>query len=211
MNVLLCETAQSSLQNMAALLNDAPDVKVVAVARTGREALKTLNSEPIDLSIHSEDTVDLARFIRHELRDEVAESVSRVVAAEAPTTPLIVKAHQLGFDGILTVPRSSAGLTAELKAVLARQNLLSEHPIIKSLDLSPGALDRRLQYANPVEIGIADLMGIGLTDQDISAAMQLSLQSVRNHIESLLSANDLSNRTQLAVLRAIDWSIPDFA
>ena len=73
MNILLCETAQSPLQNMAALLNNAPDVKVVAVARTGREALKALNSEPIDLSIHSEDTVDLARFIRHELRDEVAE------------------------------------------------------------------------------------------------------------------------------------------
>jgi DNA-binding NarL/FixJ family response regulator len=54
-------------------------------------------------------------------------------------------------------------------------------------------------------------MGIGLTDQDISTAMQLSLQSVRNHIESLLNANELSNRTQLAVLRAIDWSIPDFA
>ena len=133
------------------------------------------------------------------------------MATEAPTTPLIVKVHQLGFDGILTVPRSSAELTAELKAVLVRQNLLAEHPIIKSLDLNPGALDRRLQYANPVEIGIADLMGIGLTDQDISAAMQLSLQTVRNHIESLLRANDLSNRTQLAVLRAIDWSIPDFA
>ena len=175
MNVLLCETAQSPLQNMATLLGGAPDVKVVAVARTGREALKALNSGPIDLSIHSEDTVDLARFIRHELRDEIAESVSRVVATEAPTTPL------------------------------------SEHPIIKSLDLSPGALDRRIQYANPIEIGIADLMGIGLTDQDISTAMQLSLQSVRNHIESLLNANELSNRTQLAVLRAIDWSIPDFA
>jgi DNA-binding NarL/FixJ family response regulator len=211
MNVLLCETAHSQLQNVAGLLNDAPGVNVVAIARTGREALRVLNSEPVDLSIHSEDTVDLSRLIRHELRDEVAESVSRVVAAEAPTTPLIVKAHQLGFDGILTVPQTAAELAAALKAVLTRRNPLSEHPIIKTLDLSPGALDRRLRYANQTEIGIADLMGIGLADQDIATAMQLSLQSVRNHIESLLHANSLSNRTQLAVLRAIDWSIPDFA
>ena len=211
MNVLLCETAKSPLGDVVDLLTQTPEVKLVAVARTGRDAIEVLNSEKVDVSIHSEDTVDLSRLIRPALNDEVALSIARVVASASPSTPLLVKAHQLGFDGVLAVPESPQKLASELNDVVGRRTSLSDHPTIKALHLSPGTLTRKLKYSNQTEIGIADLMGIGLSDHEIATAMQISTQAVRNHIEQLIHDNGLSNRTQLAVLRAIDWSIPDFA
>lgn len=49
---------------------------------------------------------------------------------------------------------------------------------------------------------IADLVGIGLTDEEIARVIDRSLQHTRNRIEHLLFSNDLTHRTQLAVIRA---------
>ena len=211
MNVLLCESTHSPLTAVAELLQQAPDVNVVSIARTGRDAIDVLNSDPVDVSIHSEDTVELSRFIREAIPETVSSAVSRVVASPRPTTPLLVKAHQFGFDGVIAVPSSPAVLASELVDVVSRRSSLSEHPVIKSLNLTPGILTRTLSYSNQLESGIADLIGIGLSDREIAETLQMSLQTVRNHIEKLLQDNQLSTRTQLAVLHAINWSIPDFA
>lgn len=211
MNVLLCESTHSPLTAVAELLQRAPELNLVSIARTGRDAIDVLNSEPVDVSIHSEDTVELSRFIRDAIPETVSSSVARVVASPRPTTPLLVKAHQFGFDGVIAVPSSPAALASELVDVVSRRSSLSEHPVIKSLNLTPGILTRTLFYANQLESGIADLIGIGLSDREIAETLQLSLQAVRNHIEQLLQDNQLSTRTQLAVLHAINWSIPDFA
>ena len=211
MNVLLCESTHSPLTAVAELLQQAPDVNVVSIARTGRDAIDVLTREPVDVSIHSEDTVELSRFIRDAIPETVSSSVSRVVASPRPTTPLLVKAHQFGFDGVIAVPKSPDQLASELVDVLSRRSSLSEHPVIRSLNLTPGILTRTLAYSNQLEAGIADLVGIGLSDREIAETLQLSLQAVRNHIEQLLRDNQLSTRTQLAVLHAINWSIPDFA
>lgn len=211
MNVLLCESAYSPLTTVADLLQQVPDVNVVSVARTGRHAVDVLNREAVDVSIHSEDTVELSRFIRNALHDDVSSSVARVVATPHPATPLLVKAHQFGFDGVIQLPRTPEQIAADLVNVVSRRTSLSEHPTIKSLNLTPGILTRTLTYSNQLESGIADLVGIGLSDTEIAETLQITLQAVRNHIEQLLRDNQLSTRTQLAVLHAINWSIPDFA
>lgn len=211
MNVLLCESAYSPLTTVADLLQQVPDVNVVSVARTGRHAVDVLNREAVDVSIHSEDTVELSRFIRNALHDDVSSSVARVVATPRPATPLLVKAHQFGFDGVIQLPRTPEQIAADLVDVVSRRTSLSEHPTIKSLNLTPGILTRTLTYSNQLESGIADLVGIGLSDTEIAETLQITLQAVRNHIEQLLRDNQLSTRTQLAVLHAINWSIPDFA
>lgn len=211
MNVLLCESAYSPLTTVADLLQQVPDVKVVSVARTGRHAVDVLNREAVDVSIHSEDTVELSRFIRDALHDDVSSSVARVVATPRPATPLLVKAHQFGFDGVIQLPRTPEQIAADLVDVVSRRTSLSEHPTIKSLNLTPGILTRTLTYSNQLDSGIADLVGIGLSDTEIAETLQITLQAVRNHIEQLLRDNQLSTRTQLAVLHAINWSIPDFA
>ena len=211
MNVLLCESAYSPLTTVADLLQQVPDVNVVSVARTGRHAVDVLNREAVDVSIHSEDTVELSRFIRNALHDDVSSSVARVVATPRPATPLLVKAHQFGFDGVIQLPRTPEQIAADLVDVVSRRTSLSEHPTIKSLNLTPGILTRTLTYSNQLDSGIADLVGIGLSDTEIAETLQITLQAVRNHIEQLLRDNQLSTRTQLAVLHAINWSIPDFA
>lgn len=169
------------------------------------------NLEAVDVSIHSEDTVELSRFIRNALHDDVSSSVARVVVTPRPATPLLVKAHQFGFDGVIQLPRTPGQIAADLVDVVSRRTSLSEHPTIKSLNLTPGILTRTLTYSNQLESGIADLVGIGLSDTEIAETLQITLQAVRNHIEQLLRDNQLSTRTQLAVLHAINWSIPDFA
>jgi DNA-binding NarL/FixJ family response regulator len=58
---------------------------------------------------------------------------------------------------------------------------------------------------------VADLIASGLTDSDIAETLSLPLQTVRNRVEALLTSNELSHRTQLAILQVTGWKIPDFA
>lgn len=211
MNVLLCETETSNLVRVADLLQQVPDVNVVSVARTGREVVHVLARKPVDVSIHSEDTIELSRFIRNAVRGQASPALAHVVASPHPTAPLLVRAHQFGFDNVIAVPDAPERLVSALSDVVTRTSTLSDHPVIKSLNLQPGALTRSLSYSTELEAGIAGLVGTGLSDRDIARTLHVTLQTVHNNVEQLLRNHQLTTRTQLAVLNAINWSIPDYA
>jgi DNA-binding NarL/FixJ family response regulator len=55
------------------------------------------------------------------------------------------------------------------------------------------------------------LVGVGLSDHEIAEALNLSIQNVRNRVAHSIRINQLTNRTQLALLQNTNWQIPDFA
>lgn len=74
--------------------------------------------------------------------------------------------------------------------------------------MSPGLLARELVFRDSNDRLVSDLVATGLTDDDMALAMGWTIQKVRNQIEHLLSANELTHRTQLAVIRASLLKVP---
>ena len=211
MKVLICESNQSSLRALTEAIAASRDFSVVAVARTGRETIEVLNSGEVDIAIHSRDTVAIPGLIRSALVGGVASSVRRILATDNPSAPLVVRAHQFGFDGLVGLPDSAKDLSLNLLEVLSGRASLADHPIVRRLGLTAGMMDRTLVYADDFEAHVADLLGLGLTDDEVSDALSAPIQRVRNSIAAIIEANGLRTRTQLCVLHAVNVQVPEFA
>lgn len=209
LRVVIGDSPQLPLDGLVGELTSTGAMEVVDRVTTGRRAVEALKSGPVDIFMFPVDWFDLARMIRSYL--DTAATTSYVVAAPSPSRVQVVRALQYGYDGVVDTGQHAGTVSTHLTGVAAGHVSLYDHPSLASLDLEPGLLARELTYPTPLDADVAALIASGLTDADIAGTLSLPLQTVRNRVEALLSANELSHRTQLAILRIVDWKIPDLA
>jgi DNA-binding NarL/FixJ family response regulator len=211
MNVLICNDRAEPLDSLIGILENNRDVTSVKVATNGRQAIDALHSSPIDISISSGTGLDFNRMLQRHIAPTVAQSLTRVVATQSPSVPLLVKAHQFGFNNVLPLTIPEEQIVPNLQRTLAGEESLKDHPAVKSLHLTPGALTHTITFDDVDDRHIVELVGIGLSDHEIAEALNLSIQYVRNRVAHSMRFNQLTNRTQLALLQNTNWQIPDFA
>ncbi len=211
MNVLVCNDTAEPLDSLISVLRNNSNITNVNVARNGRQAIDALHSAPVDVSVSSGAGLDFNRMLQRHIAPEIASALTRVVATQTPTVPLLVKAHQFGFNNVLQLDRNGDEVFSTLQRTLHGEESLVNHPVVKALHLTPGALTRSITFQDDNDHYITELVGVGLPDHEIAEALQLTIQMVRNRIASILRVNQLSNRTQLALLQNTNWQIPDFA
>lgn len=209
LRVVIGNSPQSPLDGLVGGLPTTGTVQVVDVAETGRHAVDALKSAPVDIFMFPVDWFNLARMIRSCL--DTAATTSYVVAAPSPSRVQVVRALQYGYEGVVDADQHVDAVSTHLSGVAAGHVSLYDHPSLARLDLEPGLLARELTYPTPLDADVADLIASGLTDSDIAETLSLPLQTVRNRVEALLTSNELSHRTQLAILQVTGWKIPDFA
>ena len=211
MNVLVCNDRAEPLDSIIAVLENDDAVASINVATTGRQVIDTLHAAPVDVSISSGTGLDFNRMLQRHIDPAVAASLTRVVATKTPTVPLLVKAHQFGFQNVLPLTDKTDHIVPTLQRTLRGEESLVNHPTVKSLHLTPGVLTRNISLESSNDQHIVELIGVGLPDHEIAEALSISIQTVRNRVGSLIRINHLSNRTQLALLQNANWQIPDFA
>lgn len=211
MNVLVCNDRAEPLDSIIAVLENNDAVASVNVATTGRQVIDTLHTAPVDVSISSGTGLDFNRMLQRHIDPNVAAALTRIVATKTPTVPLLVKAHQFGFNNVLPLTDKTDHIVPTLQRTLRGEESLVNHPTVKSLHLTPGVLTRKITLESHHDQHIVELIGVGLPDHEIAEALSISIQTVRNRVASLIRINHLSNRTQLALLQNANWQIPDFA
>lgn len=211
MNVLVCNDHAEPLDSLIAVLENDDAVTSINVATTGRQVLDTLHASPVEVSISSGTGLDFNRMLQRHIHPTIASGLTRVVATKTPTVPLLVKAHQFGFNNVLPLTDKTDHIVPTLQRTLRGEESLLNHPTVKSLHLTPGVLTRNISFESSNDQHIVELIGVGLPDHEIAEALNMSIQTVRNRVGSLIRINHLSNRTQLALLQISNWQIPDFA
>lgn len=190
-------------------LGSHPDIDVIGVGETGRQTVEAIREASPDALVFADSLSDLARAIRISANIPLQSSPTMVVASENVSQLLLIKSLAYGFDAVLpldTTPEAAARRIAEIVAGhhrLVAENL-PESP-------TPGILARVLVTNSPVDREIADLVGSGLSDDEIARVTGRSIQDVRNRIEGIIHANDLSTRTHLGVMRAAQVVVPDLS
>lgn len=211
MNVLVCTDRAEPLDSLIAVLEKDDAVASINVASNGRQVIDTLHSVPVDVSISSGSGLDFNRMLQRHIDPTVASSLVRVVATNAPSVPLLVKAHQFGFNNVLSLKTDAETFVPTLQRTINGEESISNHPTVKSLHLTPGVLTQTIAFETDNDFHILELIGVGLPDHEIAEALGISIQTIRNRVASLIRINHLSNRTQLALLQNTNWKIPDFA
>lgn len=209
MKILMCDGPEGSLAPLAQALDSSPDVTLVQVVRTGRDMVEVLAETPIDLSVLAPEVLDLDLAIeRSQRRTLVAR---KVVATDTPSVSLIVKAYQYGINDVVPVTLGTGPAIDVLSRAVKGTSSIDNHPVIQALQVKGGQFKKNIRHTDDTDINILQLLSVGMTDEEISVATSLNIQIVRNRIAHLIHINELLNRTQLAILQATNWVIPDFA
>lgn len=210
MNILVCNDRAEPLDQLIDILRSDSDVASLTIARDGRQALQTLNTSPVDISLTSGHGIDFNRALQRHIDPTIAANLTKVVATNSASVPLIVKAHQWGYDDLISLDLEPSEIVPALQRSIQGESSLHNHPVVKTLHLHSVPLHNEVQTESTDDRNIAQLIGVGLTDVEISEVLTINVQTIRNRISQILRINGLRNRTQLALMQNTTWQIPDF-
>ena len=186
------------------VLAEESDIEVIASARSVDACLKHLaqNAGKVDVAV-----IDVR------LADGVGHDITRWIKANQPDVRVVLLTSFLE-DELLVEGYSSGADALILKGAPTRdlvEAVRDVHAGLRLIDATAArAASQRMQKSSPARINvlegsdkeIADLVSKGMTDKEIAAAMNFSVQTIKNHVSRILTAVGAANRTQLPVMIA---------
>lgn len=199
--ILIAEDHAMIREGLKQLLEMEPDLKVVAVAADGRQAVDAYVSMRPDVVLMD---VNMPRMngleaIR-EIREKDGEAHVLMLTIHQDREYLF-KALELGAMGYVLKDAESRVLVEAIRTIhtgqtyihssMARE-LITEFKRIKSGDDNPNQLSDR-------ERDVLKLLAKGLVNREIANQLYISEKTVKNHISSIFRKLDVQDRTQAAV------------
>lgn len=193
------------------LLNDEPDLQVVAEAGDAAAAIRAVEQHRpqvvlMDIRLPGKGGIEATDEIRRRFPEtkvviltSYAEDDLLVDAIEAGAVGYVLK--QVGNDELLRAVRAAARGESVLDPSTASRllgkvrELRAQAEVDAFADLSPREIDV-----------LAELMH-GKSNAEIGASLELSDKTVRNYISTILAKLDLSNRVELATY-AVEHNLP---
>jgi two-component system response regulator DevR len=192
---------------LAAVLEDTPDLSVVAMVGTAAEALEAVAEHQPDvvvLDLRLPDRSGIA--ILPELRQ--LSPGTRVLALTSYGEDRAVLASvRAGVDGFLTKTTDSEALVEAIRAVAQGKKHLKEQAAEALVRFVQGGLaepgpHRGQASLTPREREIAQLVAEGLSNREVALRLQLSEKTVKRHVSDILDKLGLERRGQIVhVLR----------
>ena len=200
LTVLIVDDHPMMRLGIAAIVNDQPDMTVVAQASTGEQAVELWRQHKphvtlMDLRLPGMSGVEAIRAIRHEYpRSRV------VVLTTYEGDEDVHQALEAGAQGYLLKGMSPEVLLDALRRVHAGNRVLPP-PVARSLDSRAPCSDLSARERE-VLVPIAQ----GRNNKEIGAALSITEGTVKCHVTMILSRLGVSDRTQ-AVVAAVQRGI----
>ncbi|MEU4227690.1 response regulator transcription factor [Nonomuraea sp. NPDC026600] len=212
--IFLVDDQELVRTGFAMILDATPDLRVVGSAGDGQSALDALRRPE-----HRADVVLMD--VRMPGLDGV-ETTRRLLATPDPprvvmlTTfdddELLIAALRAGAAGYLLKDAGAAELLAAIRAAAAGEapvaprlvrrlidSFVLAPPVTESAGHSPAAASR-LERLTTREREILASVGLGLTNAEIAARLQLAESTVKTHLGSVLRKLELRDRVQAVIL-----------
>ena len=181
-------------QGIAALIEDKPDVILVAEATNGRQGVELFRQHRPDVTL-----MDL------QMPDMTGLEAITVIRAEFPEARIIVlttyagdvqavTALQAGASGYVLKTTLSAELLSTIRAVHSGRKALS--PEI-SFELAEHVAQEAL---SPLEVRVLRLIAEGNSNKEIGAQLSFTEDAVKGHVRSILTKLRANDRAHAAVL-----------
>ncbi len=198
--LLVADDQEMVCQGVRALLAGT-EIKVVAEVATGQAAVKHTMETELDivlLDVRMPDGDGLAALGRIKL-DKPELPVLMFSAFDNPAS--VARAIALGASGLLLKGCTRDELISAIRVCASGENVWSR----EKLRSVSGAL-RTPRLANNLEISLSEREGEvlrqmthGLTNKQIAQAMNISYETVKEHVQHVLRKIGLTDRTQAAV------------
>jgi DNA-binding NarL/FixJ family response regulator len=198
--LLVADDQEMVLQGVKALLSGT-EIKIVAEVTTGQAAVKHALEGEVDvvlLDVRMPDGDGLTTLSRIKL-DKPNLPVLIFSAFDNPSS--VARSIALGASGFLVKTCTRDELLAAIRAAAAGENVWSR----EKLRSVSGAL-RTPRLASNLEVSLSEREGevlrqmtLGLTNKQIAQTMNISYETVKEHVQHVLRKIGLTDRTQAAV------------
>jgi DNA-binding NarL/FixJ family response regulator len=200
-NILLVEDQALVRQGLKMMIEQDPQLKVVAEAENGIEALHKMEQHIIDIVIMDirmpvMNGLEATRKIKEQWPD-----VKILILTTFNDDEYAVQALKDGANGFLLKTAEQQKLIQAIYSCMKGGMTIHEDVAAKMM---PKLLQKSKQPhvdipLSPRELMIAKLVGEGKTNKEIAAELHLSIGTVKNHITQILQKLQLRDRTQLAI------------
>jgi DNA-binding NarL/FixJ family response regulator len=207
--LLIAEDQPALRRALAALFAEEADIDLVGQAVDGLEATRLAKiSRPdvalLDIKMPRLDGIQAARLIAEE-----SPATRVVMLTTFDADDLIFQAILAGAIGYLLKDAEESEIVATVRDAARGQSRMSPGVARRVIDdfrriKRPRASDGD-GLAEPLterEASVLDLIGAGMTNRDIGAALGLAEGTVKNHVSAILSKLHARSRTELAIKAA---------
>lgn len=193
-------------------LSQAPDITICAEVSTEAELVSSVISEVpdvvlLDISLAS-DGMDLARVIKQHV-----SSVAVIIISPSPNDDglfMAIKARAAGYvsrnigaEDLISIIRRAASGEYPLNDTFLSQPKVAAQVLAQFQDFSWGkGVESFVSPLTPREMEILNYMAKGYLNKQIAAMLDISEQTIKNHVTSILRKLDSNARTQ-AVITAV--------
>jgi DNA-binding NarL/FixJ family response regulator len=186
---------------LKSLLADVQDVQIVAEAVNGEEAVRLARRHRpdvimLDVRMPGADGLAVLGQLRTELPDAAVVMFS---SYDNPT--YIARAVALGAAGYLVKNASRAEIVAAIRQAAAGEVLWSREGLRRvtgalSTPRAPTEIDAPLTKR---ESEVLRQLALGLSNKEIAQALDISYETVKEHVQHILRKLAVADRTQAAV------------
>ena len=206
--ILLADDQPLVRSGLRVLINDNPDLQVVAEAGTGDEAVALAASVRPDVAVLD---------IRMPGMDGI-EAARRIVESTDPPRVLMLTtfddddyvygALRAGASGFLVKDMALEEILGAIRVVAAGDALIAPsvtRRLIAEFASRPdrsssGAPVRKLSGITEREVEVLTLVGRGLSNSEIAETLVISVATAKSHVARLLTKLDARDRVQLVIL-----------
>ncbi|HTB12482.1 MAG TPA: response regulator transcription factor [Bryobacteraceae bacterium] len=185
---------------IAGLVNDEPDMKMIAEAATGVEAIKQFKQYHPDITLMDLQMPEMSGIeALIEIRSEFPEA--RIIVLTTYTGDVqVTRALKAGARGYLLKGRVNRELVDVIRTVYAGQKRIPPEIAAELAEhAGEGALTAR-------ELEVLGLIARGNANKEIAARLAITEETVKSHIRRILdklSANDRTHAVTIALKRGI--------
>jgi two-component system, NarL family, response regulator len=177
---------------LASMLGTQGDLKVIGSADCGEEALKLLQRETadvilLDLRMPGMNGIQVLRTLSN-----IPHAPKAIVLTSFETDEDIYRAVKAGAQGYLLKDTPQREMIEAITAVHHGKRYIPRHIAARLADrMMRSSLTTR-------EMEILEMLVKGLTNKEIGNALEISDNTVRNHVISIIGKLEVSDRTEAA-------------
>lgn len=210
LKLLIADDERLFRQSLRILLETAKDIKVVAEAADGQEAvLKARETEPdialLDVDMPKMDGIKAAKLITT-LVPKTKILMLSVYGDEEQVLPAI-RAGAVGYvlkdtdrEDFLKIIRHTHAGKAHASPYLAHLTLNASTDAVSLQDSNPKERFTERYGVSELELKVLQLLTEGLSNDEISHICHLARETIKGHLKSLFRKLNVKNRTEAAVL-----------
>jgi DNA-binding NarL/FixJ family response regulator len=188
------------------MLGGAPDIRVLAEAGDGTEVLPKVDEHAPDVVLMDIRMPAMDGLTATEALRARRNAPEVIVLTTFDADAHVLRALRAGAAGFLLKDTPPDQIAAAVRQVVLGQPVLSPAVTRRLIarvaeeDQDRGRAQARLRRLSDREREVAVAVGQGKSNAEISAALYLSIPTVKTHVSSILTKLELNNRVQIALL-----------